>query len=237
MIIGILHSGSGLGNQLHRYVATRIIAADYSVPFSMVAPENFKGNSFMKIDMGEGNHLAYHTNDLSGEVIIETEAMGKEYAIIDGDFQNEDVWKHRENEVRKWLKVEPLEMPDNLCVIGFRGGEYVGVKDLFLPQGYWDEAISMMKEKYPDITFQVHTDDVETAQKFFPDFSCIHEIGFNWRSVRYAKHLIIANSSFFILPAILNEDVKEVIAPKYWAGHNKGVWQKVDNIYDKFTYI
>ena len=52
MISGIFHKGSGLGNQLHRYVATRVLALDKGYKFSMVAPTNFKGESFMKLDMG-----------------------------------------------------------------------------------------------------------------------------------------------------------------------------------------
>jgi hypothetical protein len=35
----------------------------------------------------------------------------------------------------------------------------------------------------------------------------------NWKSIRWAKHLIISNSAFAILPALLNENVKEVVAP------------------------
>src|SRR5690348_4619876 len=53
MIAGIFHSGSGLGNQLHRYVATRVLALDKGYEFSMVAPELFKGKGFMNLDMGK----------------------------------------------------------------------------------------------------------------------------------------------------------------------------------------
>ena len=94
-----------------------------------------------------------------------------------------------------------------------------------------------MKEKYPDIQFEVHTDDTERAQEFFPDFKIIQGMGLNWRAVRYAKHLIISNSSFAILPALINEDVKEVIAPRYWARRNMEIWSMPQNYYKKFTYI
>jgi hypothetical protein len=246
MIAGIFHQGSGLGNQLHRYVMTRVLALDKGTEFGMIFPENFKGYSFLKLDMGvpvKGLLHEYNEKKTVNEYGHDVRGYDwagllsvNDFTLIDGEFQGEDYYKIHLNKIRDWLKVEPLEMPEDLCVIGFRGGEYVGVKDLFLPQEYWDKAIYMMKEKYPGIRFEVHTDDVITAQQFFPDFKCVHDIGLNWRSVRYAKHLIIANSSFFIFPALLGE-AKEIIAPKFWAGYNKGYWQLKQNQYKRFTYI
>ena len=97
--------------------------------------------------------------------------------------------------------------------------------------------MDMMTEKYPDIKFEVQTDDPVSAAVIFPKLKIVHDVGYNWRAIRYAKHLILSNSSFGILPALLNEDVKEIIAPKYWAGYNVGVWRTPDNNYKKFTYI
>jgi len=222
MIIGLFHKGSGIGNQLHRYVATRVKALDVQEPFGMIG--DFKGRDFMNLDVCDVEYPA-------GK--IETDDYP---TIIDGEFQGEHVWKHRENEVREWLKVEPLEVDKDVCIIGFRGGEYVGVRDLFLPKEYWEQAILIMRNKYPNIRFEVHTDDINTAQMFFPDFKCISNASINWRAIRYAKHLIIANSSFYIFPALLG-DAEEIIAPKYWAGYNKGYWQLEDNQYARFTYI
>jgi hypothetical protein len=242
MIANIFHQGSGLGNQLHRYVMARVIALDRGYDFGVIFPENFKGH-FMNIDMGvpvKGllNEYKEKSEKFEGNEVRDYDWDIKDiedFTLIDGEFQGEKYFEHRLDEIREWLKVEPLDVPDDLCIIGFRGGEYVGVRDLFLPQSYWDSAIKLMRDKYPNIRFEVHTDDVETAQKFFP-FPCIHDIGLNWRSVRYAKHLIIANSSFYILPALLG-NAKEIIAPKYWAGYNKGYWQLKQNKYERFAYI
>lgn len=251
MIAGIFHSGSGLGNQLHRYVMARVLALDKGTDFGMVYSYQFKGKDFMNLDMG---YYADAMNFFKTANIFQEKKVVNEYGddirdydweginlikdntIIDGEFQGERYYEHHLKEIDEWLKVEPLDMPDDLCIIGFRGGEYAGVPDLFLPEEYWQKAIHDMKLKYPRIRFEVHTDDPETASKFFPDYTCIHDIGLNWRSVRYAKHLIIANSSFYILPALLG-NAKEVIAPKYWAGYNKGFWQLEQNFYKKFNYI
>lgn len=228
MIYGVIHKGSGLGNQLHRIVGSRTIAEKLGEEWGMVAPELFKGKDFMDLDFG--NSLSeYHIEQPSGKVIPHTNEI-----VVDGEMQAECYFDI--DKVKQWLKVEPLDLPDNLCIINFRGGEYAGVPDLFLPKEYWDLAIKEMLETNPEMEFEVHTDDMETAKRFFPYFHISTGIGYNWRYIRYAKNLILSNSSFAVLPALLNEDTN-IIAPKYWAGYNKGYWQLEQNKYKKFNYI
>jgi hypothetical protein len=246
MIAGIFHQGSGLGNQLHRYVATRCLALDKFNYFGMISPENFKGHSFMNLNMGvpvrnliDEFHEEKFVNEFGHDVRSYDPKIQDvlDFTLIDGEFQDPKYFMHRIDLIDGWLQVEPPVLHVDTCIIGFRGGEYVGVKDLFLPKEYWDMAIDMMLKENPNMKFEVHTDDVITAKQFFPDFGCIHDISLNWRSVRYANYLIIANSSFYILPSLLNGNVKKIIAPKYWAGYNKGYWQLPQNTYSKFTYI
>jgi hypothetical protein len=233
MIVGIFHKGSGLGNQLHRYVATRCLALEKGEEFGMAAPDLFKGASFLNLDMGI-SVTDYEIEYPAGKVIPKTDAT-----VIDGEFQGEEVWENHIDVVREWLKVEPLEMPDDLCVINFRGGEYKVFPNLYLTKEYWESAIALMQEKNPNMRFEIHTDDPDEAKKFFPDYPIIRDIGFNWRSVRYAKHLVLSNSSFAILPAHLNEEVREIIAPLGWAAHNlhDGTWSMPENRYKRFQYI
>ncbi len=252
MVIGIIHSGSGLGDSLFTYITTRTIALDKGYDFGFVGTENFKGKDFMQLDWGKPVDLKYHTAMPSGKLIVDDEHRLFEFdktsfdpesqfiedgTVIDATCaQDERYWGHRLNEIREWLKVEPLYMPDEVCVINFRGGEYATVLELFLPKEYWQEAIAMKKAQGV-FSFEVHTDDVELAEGFFPHFPLIKNIQLNWRSVRYTKHLILANSAFGILPALLNENVKEVIAPRYWARRNIKQWSMSSNYYKKFTYI
>lgn len=250
MIASIFHEGSGLGNQLHRYVMTRVLATDKGYEWIMDNPFLFKGNSFMDLEMSsrkDGHAYLEHFFDEKKIVENGIDIRGydpeinfiEDNTIIDGEFQDERYFEHRLPEIREWLKVEPLEMPDDICVINFRGGEYKAFFDLFLTRDYWAEALELMAIKYPGIKFEVHTDDLEAAKECFGSLSLpiVSDMGLNWRSIRYAKHLIISNSSFAILPALLNEDVKEVIAPRYWARRNTKVWALPQNYYKKFTYI
>ena len=282
MILGIFHSGSGLGNQLHRYIATRVKALDLGTDFYMIRPDLFKGRSFLNLNMGkntfEANGKTNYLNELvttveegTGRTMLmpnnfpfwfeETRYYNPEWnfihdnTIIDGEFQDERYFEHRLPEIREWLKTEPLEMPDDVCVINFRGGEYTVSPELFLPQEYWDRAVKLMRDKYPNIKFEVHTDDPITARKFFPDFKIwenpfrvineynteriaqgFEKMGYNWRAIRYAKHLILSNSSFAIFPALLNETA-DIIAPRWWNRYNLRRWEWPQNYYKLFQYI
>ncbi len=256
MIAGIFHQGSGLGNQLHRYVATRVIAEDKGYDFAMLyqpdgsgKEEGFKGKSFMKIDMGEITNAPF-TKRFTEKKVVENgvDIRGydpeinfvKDDTIIEGEFQDPRYFEHRMDDVDKWLSVEAIPIPDDTCLIGFRGGEFSIFSDLFLTKEYWDEGIRKMREINPAMKFEVHTDDEVLAKQFFPDFKVIHDIGINWRSMRYAKYAIIANSSFYIFPRLLmHHEVKDTftIAPRYWARRNTGVWALPSNFYKQFTYI
>lgn len=258
MIAGIFHKGSGLGDQLMRYITVRTLAEEKGYEWIMSGTDYFKGKDFLaanlfKIETDklfrfglliETNlFLNWNEKDIRDEFGNDIRSYDPEInfiednTVIDGCFEDYKYWGHNLDNIRNWLKVEPLPLPSDVCVIGFRGGEYYSDPNLGLPIDYYNEAIALMRSKYPSITFEVHTDDPIKAKEFFPDFECIQNIGINWRSVRYAKHLIIANSAFYIIPALLNENVKEIIAPRYWARRNTKIWARPACYYKKFTYI
>lgn len=235
MVAGIFREGMGLGNMLHEYVAVRCLAIDKGYEYGFIGTELFKGKDFMTLDFGVPVHdLLYEFNERktvneNGDDIREYDEdilNVEDFTLVEGYFQDERYFIHHLDEIREWLKVEPIESKN---IINFRGGEYVGVKDLFLPKEYWNLTDTS--------GYEVHTDDTETARWFFPNLSIVSDMETNWRSIRYAKNLVLSNSSFAILPALLNETVDKVIAPKWWAGYHKKYWQLPQNNYKKFTYI
>ena len=251
MIIGIFHQGSGLGNQLARYVATRVRALDLGVDWQMTynpdfsgKEEGFKGkffmnqpqiNNLMLTSAKEWNEKKVRENGVDISSYDPEFNFTEDNTIIEGEFQDERYWEHREKEVNEWLKVESLEIPDDTCVIGFRGGEFSLYPDLFLTKEYWEEAMNIMVEKHGVKRFEIHTDDEKLAKEFFGDIPVIHDIGINWRSMRYAKHAIISNSSFFILPRWLRNGI--TIAPRFWGRRNTRIWSLPQNYYKRFQYI
>lgn len=253
MLVTPFYNGQGLGNQLANYVAVRCLALDKGYTFGVQYPEQFKGKYFMTLDMGEEVKGGYSfTEGQKPQQLPDTiEHWYKEETndydpafkdiqdntLVHGNLQGVNYFKHRKDEVREWLKVEPLEIPDDLCVVNFRGGEYKWVKDFFLPQEYWNRAIAEMQKENPNVRFEVHTDDADEARKFFPTFPIVQNISVNWRSIRYAKYLILSNSSFAILPAYLNEDVKKVIAPWGFGRHNTGEWLLKQNYVEGLDWL
>jgi len=253
MLITELFNGQGLGNQLANYVTVKCLALDKGYKFGVQHPERFKGLSFMDIDFGEkvigGNtpiegqeptqlpeNIRYYYKEVTSSYDPKLSRI-RDNTSIHGNLQGVDYFRHRKDEVRRWLKVEPLEMDKNTCVINFRGGEYKYVPEFFLPKSYWDDAVAEMLATNPNMTFEVHTDDVEEAQKFFPDYPVTHDVGLNWRSIRYAHYLILSNSSFAILPAFLNENAKRIIAPRFFGRFNVGFWHLEQNYTEGWDWM
>lgn len=251
MIAGIFHAGSGLGNQLMRYVMTRCLAQDKGVDFGMVNPELFKGKDFMNLDMGKpvqgiGMYFTEEKQTTPWNVDVRGYdgkiSMIKDNTLIDGEFQDFQYWGHRLDEIREWLAFrDPLTDEDlsNTCIINFRGGEYTAFPELFLGASYWQDAINHMRSENPQMKFEVVTDDVPTARLFFPTLEITHDREADYKVIQHTHYLILSNSSFAIFPALLNKDVKKVIAPKYWARHNvsNGWWCTEQNIYPNWWYM
>lgn len=267
MIAGIFHNGSGLGNQLAQYIMTRVLAMDKGYEWGMMWPENFKGNHLFRLDMGEpvifpeeDKGYPYPEPERIKEAITKnfveqselhpdgSDIRGYDWrikdlednTIIDGIFQGEDYFKHHLNKIRNWLEIEPREMADDLCVINIRGGEYRAFPhELLLPKTYWEHCIKKMQEINPRMRFEIRTDDPEYARYLFPHFPIDNNLSEDWKKIRYAKYLILSNSSFSILPSSLNENLELCIAPKYHARYNvsDGYWALGQNIYSHMTYM
>lgn len=261
MIAGIFHQGSGLGDQLHRYITVRTLAEKKGYNWGMINHLNFKGDSFMQIEkftkgltqegdwemlQKEWNEKATMENGVDIRSYDPEINFVEDHTVIDGSFEDSKYWGHNLAAIGGWLRTESINIPDDVCVIGFRGGEYATVPELFLTWHYWDEAINLMYEKGIR-KFEVHTDDPETAAVMLRPFvnpldtKYIHDIGINWRSVRAAKHAIIANSAFYILPRLLRHHAYYhggvTIAPRYWARRNLHIWARPACYYPQFTYI
>lgn len=249
MLYSFIHPGSGLGNQLFRIVAGKVLALDKGFEYSAIGRNHFKGKGFMNIDFGLDNQLAAGIDRITGKLSIA--GLGEEpfkykgfefpriweektnyynpeinfiedNTIIDGEFQDPKYFEHRIDEINTWLSpnMAYAENPDH-CVIGFRGGEFYQFPELGLPKSYFEEGIRIMREINPKMKFQVQTDDPALAKEFFPDFEIVSDIAINWNKVRCFRYAIIANSSFYILPRLLKHNDKYY--KDYEGGQNKAL--------------
>lgn len=222
MLITELYKGQGFGNQLWCYVTTRVLALDLGYKFGIMRPENFKGDSFMKVDFGESvrggsgpeggpphtlpetisqyyrEMSTVHSLNGSDTRLIDHNLLRvSDNTKIDGCLQDEQYIAHRKDEISEWLKIDPNQecydySNDDTCIINFRGSGYVNDKEFFLPQRYWDNAILNMRKINPGFRFVVITEDVKTARMFFPNFEVCH--------FSLAKdYIVIKNAHYIIL--------------------------------------
>lgn len=261
MIAGVFHEGSGLGDQLFRYITVRTLAESKGREWAMLNSTDFKGDFFLnqnwplqKLNYPNSEWNEKDVRDSQGNDIRSFDPeinFVEDNTVIDGSFEDSKYWGHNLNNISKWLAVEPLTVSDDTCLIGFRGGEYATQPDLFLGPSYHTKAFDEINKKKNFKEYHVHTDDPGLAEKSFPDYVKIVDnqpishskhtnMDFNWRSMRYAKYAMIPNSAFYILPRLLKhyEDPTAItIAPRYWARRNTKVWARPACYYKEFTYI
>jgi len=270
MLITEFYKGQGLGNQLACYVTTRVLALDLGYEFGIMHPERFKGADFMSLDFGEpviggvgpeGGPPVELPTGIKNYVrerslvhpVANVDIRDCDYSLcqisdhtkLDGLLQGEQYILHRKKEITAWLQTNRYPeveqfLDSDVCVINFRGGEYLGVSDFHLREKYWNDAIEHMRAVNPAMRFVVITDDITSARKVFPGFQVFHfSIGGDYFAINNASYLILSNSSFAWFPAWLNTKLKFCIAPKYWGRHNvsDGYWSLRCNLTAGWFYL
>ena len=182
---------------------------------------------------------------------------------IEGCFQKIGYIRDRRDDIIEWLKPD-LSITDfskdDICVIQFRGGDYL-TGSAWCPPEYYNNAAKVMQEINPSMKFVVITDDPINAQKFMPWAiivgSAVMEekdllqgsigwykypggpIGVDYSILNNAKYAIISASTFSFWPCWTNTQFKTIIAPKYWTDFkiSNGWWRGDDNIVDQWLYL
>lgn len=224
-----------------------------------------RGMYFMNVDLGkeidkssynliyeseERVSLPYNRHDLTNGCYIAgyDEKLFepiKDNSLIYGNLQAEEYFIKHKSEIKEWLKVDSGFQIDSLaqddvCILNMRGGEYVGLRTLYLRKKYWEDAMEHMKRINPKMRFVIITEDVASAKLMFPNIDAFHfGMGEDYAAIHFAHYVIVSNSSFSFFPIFTSDTVKMVIAPKYWARHNvsTGYWASEQNIYSGWNYL
>jgi len=182
----------------------------------------------------------------------------KDRTYINGNFQRMLYIEDYRNKICDWLtyddnlKVKNYSS-DDICVIQLRGGDYTTGHSM-LPSQYYYGAMRHMKENNPNIEFVIVTDDPTTAAKMLPNIPIVgsaiseekdpHQKNIAWYtypggpvSIDYsilntAKYAIISSSTFSFWPIWTNNQLENVIAPKYWFDWSRSIgwWRPHDSI-------
>jgi hypothetical protein len=264
----ILH-GQGIGNQLFCYVTTRSIAHDRGFEFGIKdtgwsGDKRYNQNGFYWFDLDMGCEVpagleVYREKDI--RIFLQTCGHDMTHGcdirksdenminipdnrIIFGNMQHQKYFIHNKDLVKKWLKVKEEYdtyeyTDDNVCVLNFRGGEYVGFHELYLERKYWIDAMTNMTKINPNMEFVVITDDVKASQDMLPEIPAYHfSVDKDYTIIKNAKHVILSNSTFPFFAVFTSDTIENIIAPKYWARHNvsDGYWASGQNLYTGWTY-
>ncbi len=269
MIATEILKGQGLGNQLFCYITTRCIALDRNLSFGIkdtgwIGDKRYNQNGiyWMNLDMGKSVpenlpvyneiDIRYKTNTCHHDIVngcdIRSYDIGLsnvfDNTLIFGIMQDEKYFYHRKSEIKQWLRIKPeydcFDFSDkDICILNFRGGEYVGYNELYLEREYWINAMENMKKYNPNLEFVVITDDVKSANLMLPELKSYHfDVGKDYAIIKNAHYLILSNSSFGFFPSFTNDNLKVAISPKYWARHNvsDGYWSTEQNLYSDYLW-
>lgn len=269
MIATEILNGQGIGNQLFCYVTTRSIAYDRGLEFGIKDTGwsgdkryNQSGFYWFDLDMGfsvPDNLEKYYEKDkrLKLETCWHDMTHGcdirkydfdlfnvSDNTIIFGNMQDPKYFYHNKDLVKNWLKVKPEYdtydyTDDNVCILNFRGGEYVGHHELYLTRKYWIDSMNNMTKINPKMEFVIITDDIQSAENMLPEIPSYHfTVDKDYAIIKNAKHVILSNSSFPFFAVFTSDTIENIIAPKYWSRHNvsDGYWSMAQNMYPGWIY-
>jgi len=150
--------------------------------------------------------------------------------------QNARYYEPIKDDVREWFRIKPenisrydqvlsdlnIVLDDNFCAIHVRGKDFCGDTRILLPLEYYQNAMSIMLKKNPNMKFGVLTDDVKYGKLLFGNSIPVmqNELGCDYYIFNTAKNVILSNSSFTLFPTWLSENQPDVIAPRYWWRYN-----------------
>jgi len=274
LIITELYDGQGFGNQLWAYAVAKAIANEHKSEFAILSANRFKLRNTLALDWGKTPiHLnrtkptrrkrtarfrVYHEqvcrHPIDGMDISEYDSNLMKLTRnwrIEGNFQSEKYILDVKNELMQDFRIlRQTPFKKNVCIINLRGGEYKKYPSLFLKQEYYLNAMRYIKSISPFVEFEIVTDDVDLAKKYFPsitirsrilsmDYSLEQKIIDDFSSIQNAEFLILSNSSFSWWGAWTNQNYNCVVAPKYWARHNigDGFWSMGDSLTNGWHWL
>ena len=182
---------------------------------------------------------------------------------INGTFQRMSYIEEHRDKICSWLTYDDKVTDyadEEYCVIQLRGGDYTTGHSMLPPQ-YYQMAMQNMKDHSPNIKFVIVTDDPGTASQFLPGVpivgSAVSEekdqyqkniswykypggpVGIDYSILNTAKYAIISASTFAFWPIWTNNDLVNVIAPKYWFDWSRsdGWWRPKDGIVNDMRWL
>lgn len=227
-----------LGNQIFQYAICRLIAHrnGYNFYIPNEGQSSTEGihikNVFDNLDLGQndGTILYRYYEDHTIQKFNLNIFNIPDNTILWGFFQTPKYFSGYEELVKSWFNISLSEKtkeilkkynPKNYCYIHLRGTDYKNHSHWFLSEEYYSKSINYIKDKYPEISFLIVTDDIEESKKMFPHIECVsNDLITDFTLLLNSNKLIITNSTFSWWAAWLKSK-ETVIAPNNWLNYNK----------------
>lgn len=264
-----LPNNTALGNHMFQYAVCRLVAEknkyDFFIPdigylsktfpsLQLISQNKVEFNKYQNYasipDVKQERDLAIGMNKFFDESTQKYNS--KVFTISDntimyGFYQSEKYFEGNHELIKSWfilndsINVDKYtnEYPiDKYCYIHIRGKDYITL-GWSLPKKYYQESMSIMIEKFPNISFLIITDDVNLSASMFPDISIISDsILVDFKLLYISKYCIISNSTFSWWTSWLSDKII-TIAPNNWIHYNNpssGFFPE-DIKSDKFIYV
>ncbi len=113
----------------------------------------------------------------------------------------------------------------DLVAIHIRAGDYLNIPNVkgICSRDYYTEALNIIKRTEPNAKFNIFCEDIDYAKKILPEKNDYNFVETNFKDplldllhISTYKYIVIANSTFSLWAAFLNNHANIVIAPKNW---------------------
>ena len=176
---------------------------------------------------------------------FDTKKLGKINRLT-GHWQNIDEFIKNKNFIQKSIlnienfkEMEKIKTNDDgMTAIHIRRGDYVDL-GLNLSLNYYKNAINMAKNTIKNFKFEVFSDDIQWAKSQiifnkcikFNEYSNSEDSNFKkFKKLFNFKNYIISNSTFSLIPALLNSDKNgKIFYPDPWIKNKKIINKPKDN--------
>ncbi len=250
-MITIKNFGWRLGNQMFQIAAMAQAAAESDDEF--VIPSAFKDRlPFFKFPFQLSDEIPLSAVHKENGFHYQEIPVSTDNLALEGYFQS---WKYcdprrlrelfRFSELNIWVRPSV----ENTCSVHVRRGDYLNYPEHhpICSSEYFLQAIDLVKKRHgARILFMVFSDDIEWCQRNLkPEDTNIYYVSGNTDiqdlcTMSRCKHNIIANSTFSLMAAMLNDNPdKMVISPSKnnWHGPAYAHWNHDDLIPEEFIQI
>ena len=218
--------------------------------FEPTKNEMFKYKIFLKIRKNSFRNYKFFPFKKFNDKNFQNDLIGKHNLFV-GYWQNVDLIKENISFLIQSLSNEKLifdalrkQKSENKVMVHVRRKDYLEMKEE-LSIDYYKNAINIANKRIMNFQFDVFTDDVEWVkkQKLFKnarDIICsdnsVESTIKDFSKMLSYKHFIISNSTYSLIPAIINEESDSmIIIPEPWfKNENKNInphktWIKLNN--------